>query len=213
MTFDAVLSMLSGQVIFDLPTLAQLSGENRATLRTQLSRWLKSGRIVPLRRGMYALAQRYRSTPVNAAELANRLYRPSYLSTEWALGFYGLIPEMVVTYTSVSSRPPQAFSNDFGNFSYRHVKQDAFFGMVASSIAGRKVMLASPEKALLDLWYLNPGPWTQARMAAMRFQNTDLVDDGRLRESADRFASPRLKRATAVWSAYRACLHAGDIEL
>jgi predicted transcriptional regulator of viral defense system len=148
---------------------------------------------------MYALAERYRHASVNPAELANQLYRPSYLSREWALGFYGVIPEMVVTYTSVTTRVPRCFSNDFGRFEYRHIKQDAFFGYRALQIQGYKVMLATPEKALLDLWYLSAGPWTLERMAAMRFQNGESIDKANLDQYAERFESPRLSCAVGVW--------------
>ena len=136
MKFDTLLSMVGRQPYFDLATLLQLSGEDRAMLLTQLSRWTRAGKLEPLRRGMYALAARYRAAPINPAELANQLYRPSYLSTEWALGFYGLIPEMVVTYTSVTSRFPQGFVNAFGRFESRHVKQSALFGMRAPLYQG-----------------------------------------------------------------------------
>ena len=213
MKFDDLLSMVAGQSYFDLATLVQLSGEQRPKLRTQLSRWLKAGKLLPLRRGMYALAGRYRVDAVNPAELANQIYRPSYLSLEWALGFYGLIPEMVVTYTSVTSRAPRRFVNHFGSFDYRHVKQDAFFGFVTTLIQGHKVLLATPEKALLDHWYLNPGPWTPSRMAEMRFQHGGQLDRRQLQQVADRFASPRLYRALDVWRDFTDSQESGTVEL
>ncbi len=213
MKFDVLLSMVAKQPFFDLATLVQLSGENRTTLRTQLSRWSKAGKLNSLRRGMYALAERYRAEPINPAELANQLYRPSYLSREWALGFHGLIPEMVVTYTSVTTRVPRRFVNDFGNFEYRHIKPSALFGFLATRIQGHKVMLATPEKALLDFWYLSTGQWTMARMAAMRLQNWELVDRARLDQSAERFESPRLRRVVGTWREFIGSQQRGTVEL
>ena len=102
MKFDSLISMIGEHPFFDLATVVQLSGENKATIHRQLSRWIRAGKLIAVRRGMYVLASRYRRATVNPAELAGYLYRPSYLSREWALGFYGLIPEMVVTYTSVT---------------------------------------------------------------------------------------------------------------
>ena len=199
MTFDVFLSAIGRLPFFDLATVVQLAGERRTTVQTQLGRWVRSGRLVPLRRGMYAVAQRYRRTPINPAELANHLYRPSYLSREWALGYYGLIPEAVVTYTSATSRVPRRFENGFGTFEYRHVKRAAFFGYRALDMQGRRVLLAEPAKALLDFWHLTSGPWTIARMVEMRFQNFAVVNQEVLREYAARFSSPRLLRATDVW--------------
>lgn len=199
MKWDALIEAFAGHPWFDLATLAQLSGDARADLRVQLHRWVRANKLVPLRRGVYTLADRYRRASVNPAKLANELYRPSYLSGLWALGFYGLIPEKVVTYTSVTPRVPRRFENAFGNFEYRHVKQSAFLGYRVARIQGAAVFLAEPEKALLDLWHLERGPWTRDRMAGMRFQNTDAVRKARLKRYAAVFGSPRLLKAAEVW--------------
>ncbi|MBN1863437.1 MAG: hypothetical protein JW808_00905 [Victivallales bacterium] len=119
---------------------------------------------------MYAFGSDFRKTDVNPAELANLLYFPSYLSTSWALGFFGLIPEKVVVYTSITSRDPKTFRNAFGHFRYRHVKRDFFFGYRTVEVGGRKVLLAEPEKALLDFWYLEKGDWGESRLEEMRLQ-------------------------------------------
>jgi predicted transcriptional regulator of viral defense system len=199
MSYDELIRLLGAEGFFDLSSVAQLSGGQRHGVRMQLSRWCKSGKLLPLRRGMYAFPERSGGRHVNPAELANRLYAPSYLSGHWALGYLGLIPERVVTYTSVTSRAPRAFSNAFGTFQYRHVKPAAFFGYAPVEIDGRRVLLAEPEKALLDLWHLEPGAWDEARMAEMRFQGFELVKTRKLREYAARFESPRLAAAADVW--------------
>ena len=213
MTFDCILDLVAGQAVFDLATVLQLSGEKRAAVRTQLYRWTKQGKLVSLRRGMYALADRYRKVPINPAELANNLYRPSYLSGLWALGFYGLIPDKVETFTSVTPRVPRRFENELGRFEYRNVKQEYFFGYRGASIQGNLVLLADPEKALLDLWHLGRGTWSEDRMTEMRFQNQDAVNPGKLEEYAGRFDSPRLLRATKVWCESVRLDRAGTVEL
>ena len=213
MTFDSLVGTLASQPFFDLATVLLLSGENRAQVRTQLYRWVKAGKLLPLRRGMYALADRYRKASINPAELANHIYRPSYLSGLWALGFYGLIPEKVTTHTSVTSRIPRRFENPLGLFEYRHLKQSAFFGYRAVEILHRKVLLAEPEKALLDLWHLGKGRWTQERMGAMRFQNQDIVDQARLVRYAAVFDSPRVRHAAGTWSELARTDREGTLEL
>lgn len=200
MKFDHFISMLSDLPFFDLAMVVQLSGEPREKIRVQLYRWCKDGKVLSLRRGMYTLADRYRHVSVHPAELANQLYHPSYLSGLWALSFYGLIPEMVVTYTSITTRVPRRFQNAFGTFRYYNIKQPAFFGYRVAEMLERRVRLADPEKALLDLWHLEKGEWTQARMVEMRFQNTDLIDGERLLRYVARFESPRLFRAVEVWN-------------
>ena len=128
MKYDAFSAMLGDQSYFDIAMAAQLSGESRQTLRTQLHRWTKAGKLLPLRRGMYAFSDAARRRTINPAALSNYLYKPSYLSTYWALGYYGLIPERVAVFTSVTTRVPREFTNDFGVFRYSNIKKDLFFG-------------------------------------------------------------------------------------
>lgn len=200
MNFHRLVQMTSKQGYFDLATIVQLTGERRESIRMQLYRWCKAGKLISLRRGIYALPESYRSVTLNPAELANELYRPSYISTYWAIGFYGLIPERVVTYTSVTTRVPRSFENPLGTFSYRHIKAPAFFGYKSIAIDDRSVLIAEPEKAMLDLWYLEKGEWSRDRMEEMRFQNCDTLETSKLQSFAERYSSPRLTKATAVWN-------------
>ncbi len=187
---------------FDLATLAQFSNEPRASLRMQLSRLIKRGSLRALRRGMYVLGEPYRKATPNPALLANRIYAPSYLSFQWALGFYGLIPEKVMTYTSATPRVPRVFDNEFGRFQYRHIKPPCFAGYQAAEIDRQRVLIAAPEKALVDLWHIETGEWSADRMAGMRFQNVEQVSLKKLDSCVAMYRSPRLVRAARVWRAY-----------
>ena len=199
MCLDAALDLLGSLPFFDLATVAQLTEEPHGSLVNQMHRWSRAGKLVPLRRGMYAFADRYRRVPVSPASLANALYSPSYLSGLWALAFHGLIPEAVPSYTSVTTRTPRRFDNRFGAFVYHAIKRDFFFGYRTVSIAGAEVVIATPEKALLDLFHLNSGEWDRPRMVEMRFQQGEGIDRRRLREYAQRMGKPRILRAVQVW--------------
>jgi len=202
MRFEQLVAAIRSMPYFDLPTVAQLSGEPRQSLRMQLSRLVRQGKIKSLRRGMYALGEPYRKVNPSPALLANRIYTPSYLSFHWALGYYGLIPEKVVLFSSATTRGPRLFENEFGHFQYKHIKPDCFAGYQTVEIDRQKVLIAVPEKALLDLWHLENGEWTTERMASMRFQNFELVLLHKLNKYAGMFHSPRLLRAVRNWRAY-----------
>jgi predicted transcriptional regulator of viral defense system len=153
---------------------------------------------------MYAFPEVGTGVKINPALLANSLYRPSYISTYWALGFYSMIPEKVVTYTSITRRVTRSFSNFFGQFQYRSIKEVAFFGYKLLEIGDDEVLIAEPEKALLDLWYLESGEWNEARMTEMRFQNTEMVNRSQLNDYAARYKSPRLVKASRLWTSLAA---------
>ena len=213
MRFEQLIAAVRSMPYFDLPTVVQLSGEIRQSLRMQLSRLVRQGKIKSLRRGMYALGEPYRKVNPNPAMLANRIYTPSYLSFHWALGYYGLIPEKVVLYTSATARVPRLFENEFGRFQYKHIKPDCFAGYQTVEIDGQKVLIAVPEKALLDLWHIEDGEWTTERMAGMRFQNFEMVSLKKLSRYAEMFQSPRLVRAVRNWRAYAKAETKGEKEL
>lgn len=202
MKFDQLIAAIRSMSYFDLPTVAQLSGEPRQSLRMQLSRLVRQGKIKSLRRGMYVLGEPYRKVNPNPAVLANRIYTPSYLSFHWALGYYGLIPEKVVVYSSATTRVPRLFENEFGRFQYKHIKSVCFTGYQIVEMNGQKILIAAPEKALLDIWHIEDGEWTTERMAGMRFQNFEMVSLKKLNKYAEMFQSPRLVRAVRNWWAY-----------
>lgn len=202
MRFEQLIAAIRNLPYFDLPTVVQLSDEPRQSLRMQLFRLVRQGKVKSLRRGMYVLGETYRKMSPNPAMLANRIYTPSYLSFHWALGYYGLIPEKVVLYTSATTRVPRSFENEFGHFQYKHIKPDCFAGYQTVAMDGQNVLIAVPEKALLDLWHIENGEWTTERMASMRFQSFEMVSPKKLNRYAEMFQSPRLVRAVRNWQAY-----------
>lgn len=124
--------------------------------RNNLTRWVKKGYLIRLRQGYFAFPE-YKNKPEYALYLANKIYRPSYISLHKALSFYGLIPEAVVQITSVTSLKTASFVNAFGEYSYKNIKEDLLFGYELKQMAdNRTIQFATPEKALLDLLYLYP---------------------------------------------------------
>ena len=209
MKFESLVRLTRDMACFDLALLVQAFDDRREVIRVQLSRWIGRGKVIRLRRGFYALADTYRHAPMIPAALANQLYRPSYLSGFWALGFYDLIPERVFWLTSVTTRVPRRFENPLGIFEYRNIKLEALFGYRTEAYGGTEILVAEPEKALLDHWHLTKGEWTSERLAEMRYQHADQVDKNRLKTYAARFGSPRLKRATRRWLALTAEMEIG----
>jgi predicted transcriptional regulator of viral defense system len=213
MDYGSLVKLTRAMPSFDLPLLVQAFDDRREVVRVQLSRWMKQGKVIGLRRGLYTLNETHRHAPLILAALANQLYRPSCLSGLWALGYYDMIPEQVVWLTSVTSRVPRHFENPVGVFDYRNIKQDCFFGYQTVAHGGADVLIAEPEKALLDHWHLTPGEWTTERLEEMRYQHVDRVAPERLRSYADRFRSPRLARAVKRWLAAAVGAEEGTVTL
>ena len=112
----------------------------------------KDGQLIRLKRGLYVVSSEVSGKPVNACLCANHIYGPSYVSQQWALRWYGLIPERVYTMTSVTTKRTRMFENSLGRFTYEQVKPEYFaIGVNGVVEDGVTFMMASREKALCDL--------------------------------------------------------------
>lgn len=109
----------------------------------------KTDLFVKLKNGLYAL----RSNFPAEAEIANRLYTPSYLSLEYALAHYRMIPETVYSITSVTTRTTRAFTAEGRSYEYSRIKRQAFTGYRNLTTEAGVILIAEPEKALADYLY------------------------------------------------------------
>lgn len=165
-------------------------------VQRQLSRWTASGRLLQLRRELYALSPPYQNTPPHPFLVANRLVRPSYLSCQAALVYHGMILESVPISTSVTTGRPGRRETPLGPFLYHHLGPRQFFGFALRGIGqGQAAFVAGPEKALLDLIYLTPGGDSEDYLEGLRLQRLDQLRPTVLAESARRFDKPKLWRA------------------
>ncbi len=185
------------------PSMVYAGEANPQAIQTQLSRWVKAGRLVKLARGKYILARPYRKVDPSLEYVANRLVYPSYVSFERALAWYGLIPETVALVTSATTTRPRVVENALGTFRYRHIHRRLFWGYEAVTHQGLEVMLAVPEKAILDLFYFQRGGATLAGIREMRLQNVDTLDPDRLRAFAQRTDVAKLRESVTRFLNYR----------
>ncbi len=198
MTFEELLRVVGDEPIFETGLLLAGNKDPHA-LRVQLSRWVRAGKLYRLRRGLYTLAPPYQRVRPHPFLVANHLVRPSYVSLQAALAYYNLIPEAVYMVTSVTTARPGERQTPLGVFLYRHVCPALFFGYRLEEVApGQRAFIALPEKALLDLVYLQPARDLQAYLKELRLQNLERLDPRRLREFAERSGVVKLRRAVDV---------------
>ena len=197
MEFTRLLEIIDDEPVFETGLL--LAGEvNPADVRRQLSRWTKAGRLYQLRRGLYAPAAPFQKVKPHPFLVANRLVRGSYVSQQSALAHDGLIPEVVPVTTSVTTARPGRWETPMGVYEFRHVKGAMLFGYRLTDLGGgQQAFVATPEKALLDLVYLQPGGDAREYLQELRLQNLERLDLDRLKRQAERAESPKLRRVAA----------------
>jgi predicted transcriptional regulator of viral defense system len=109
----------------------------------------KADLFVKLKNNLYAL----RSNLPAETEIANRLYAPSYLSLEYALAHYRMIPETVYSMTSVTTKITRTFTAEGRSYEYSRIKRKAFTGYRNFKTDAGVILIAEPEKALADYLY------------------------------------------------------------
>jgi predicted transcriptional regulator of viral defense system len=134
---------------FDYAFLLDAIKEYRSP-RDKITLMLKNGEIIRIRKGLYVRSRQFGGV-VEADEIANAVYGPSYISLHYALSHYSMIPERVVEITSVTSKRQKTFSTPVGRFSYSHIPVRAYSAGITIEKRGLVgVLMATPEKALCD---------------------------------------------------------------
>lgn len=123
--------------------------------RDKITRWLNGGDLIRVKKGLYVFGQRIAQRDYSMALLANLIYGPSALSLQYALSYYGLIPERVAMMTSITPKRNKYFKTPIGTFSYRYLHPEKYACEVqlVEVQQGIHCFMATPEKALCDLIY------------------------------------------------------------
>lgn len=174
-------------------------GEPIQSIRKQLNEWCKKHLVIQLRRGIYTINDSDKPMPTERTLIANSLVEPSYLSLEYALSYYGFIPERVDVLTSITTHKTQQFSNAYGVFVYHHIKEVAYTGFIEQKTkAGYSFFIATPEKAITDFLYYNLSKISMLDKNifedSYRFQNLESVDIQKLRQYGKIYGSIKLSK-------------------
>ena len=138
----------NNRTVYTFSNIALLTGEsNAAKLSNKLNYYVHSGKLLNPRKGIYA------KNNYNPEELACLLYTPSYISLEYVLQKAGVIFQYDEKITAVSylSRTVEIDKNVY---QYRKIKNEILIDM-SGIIRSNNLNIASPERAFLDVMYLN----------------------------------------------------------
>lgn len=137
--------------------------------------------ILPLKKGLYVTGEGIGSSRAPKELIANIAYGPSYVSLDYALSYYGIIPESVMQISSVCIKPSKIIRNSLGVFSYTHTPLPYYsFGIrQINTSAFHNYLMAQPEKALCDKIICTSGIQLRSRQDVYAL----LLEDWRMDES------------------------------
>ena len=146
---------------FNKRTAVILIGKKGKNLDKKIEQLKRKKYLLSLKKGIYVssvFVEKLGDRKPYSEYLANILRYPSYISLEYALAEYGLIPEGVSVITSISLKSGRVFENILGSFVYKNIKSELFSGFVERSFLDKNIKFATPAKALFDLLYLKKIP-------------------------------------------------------
>ena len=166
---------------------------------TKICREVKNGNLIKIINGLYET-----NPNVNGYLLAGSIYGPSYLSFEYALSYYGLIPEKITAYTSATfdKKKKKRYDNKFGTFLYRDIPNNVYpLGIKIIQEGEYMYQIATPEKALCDKLY------TISPIKNMKDLENVLFND--LRIDLDEFNKLNIEDIEQISNSY----HSQNVEL
>lgn len=148
---------------FTKQNLGLALGKEGEDLNYWIKRLTKQKLITPLKKGFY-VSSYYQDTMLRDPEqselywayLANVLRSPSYVSLEYVLAKYSIIPESVFSLTSVTLKSSRVYTSQKAAFVYQNIKRELYGGyrLLVFGGNGLLVKMARPCKALFDFLYL-----------------------------------------------------------
>ena len=185
--------------IFRIEEVKNYFHESATTIRVQLSRLSKNKKLIRLKKNLYTLPDFH----PDFFMIGQHMVEPSFYSLESVLSMHGIIPEGASTYTLITSKKTQHYTNQFGKFSYRHLSPNLFFGVEKREDG---VLMAVPEKALLDYLYLNSSKFKAdfAYFQAERFDELDTLNFSLLKKWAKHYGMKKLRDLVASLEKYKA---------
>jgi hypothetical protein len=149
---------------------------NYAKIYDKIRYEVKAGRLISIARELYET-----DPTTDGQYLAGRIFGPSYLSFDYALYVYSLIPETVYkTYTSATfnKRRKKKYQNNFGLFTYRDVPAEVYpLAVLIHEENGYSYQIATPEKALCDKLYTLPPIKNLTELKELLFEDLR-IDEG-----------------------------------
>lgn len=173
--------------VFSTKDIALLWGErSSAAARVRLNYYVKAGKLIRLHRGLYAKDQNY-----DQFELATKIYTPSYISFETVLARAGVVFQFYKS-IFVASYLSREIEIDGQRYSYRKIKET-----ILTNSAGLETKdnyyIASPERAFLDIVYLQKGYY---------FDNLSPLDWKKVFEILPIYNNKRMEKEIKKYQAY-----------
>ena len=165
--------------VFSHEMISSILEKSYNNVNEKISNLIRNGDLIRLKKGFYSFSKPYQSKPIDLISVAHSLYTRSYVSFDYALSVYGMIPERVNEITSATSKNEKLFDTQIGRFSYKKVSMEAYslgLDWIYDDIEGGR-FIATAEKALCDKIKYDRGIGTLTQSSMKEYLKYDLRID------------------------------------
>ncbi len=147
---DYILDLMrSSKTVFTFKDVILLWGESDVNfVKKKINRYVKAGKLNAIRRGIYSKDKNY-----DKYELATKIYTPSYVGLETTLGAAGVTFQLYSQIFAVSYATKE-IECDGQKYSFKKIKDTILTNQAGIEVRDN-YSIASPERAFLDVVYLN----------------------------------------------------------
>jgi len=187
MNFELFRREITSEV-FDYQILAKHLSDLKKP-RDKVSSLISQGKIVRIKKGLYVFGENWRKHPLSLEVIANLIYGPSCLSFEYALTRYGMMAERSIVITSLTIGDSKEFKTPIGIFEYRAIDREKFkMGIEYRDLNEEGgYLIASKEKAIVDLVYRTPGIRSVEKLRYFLFEEMRINEEMFHRLNRDKF--------------------------
>lgn len=187
--------------------LYEILKNDYVNVNDKISKLIKSGVLIKLKKGLYCFSIEYRETPLDFVSISSIIYSPSYVSFEYALSYHSMIPERVQEISCATSKNTKNYDTPIGRFSYKKIPLKAYpigVNWLYDEIEGGR-FIASPEKALCDKIKFDRGIGCLGQKAMINYLINDLrlqidfnLDIELIKKIADAYKSKNLNTLAII---------------
>jgi predicted transcriptional regulator of viral defense system len=188
LTFLEDLMLRFGKVV-TYEQIAPLVLTSDAVAKRQfVSRLAATGWLVRVKKGIYQVADisSLGTLTLSRYALAQILASGSYVSFEAALQFHGMHDQLLLTTSSVHRTQRPAVALEEHRYRFVKTSEQYFFGFEKHTLDGQKALLATPEKALIDMVQLHRSAHSTDRVAEVLSEYQGSIDCQRLQNYLSR---------------------------
>lgn len=171
------------------------SSWNYEQTKNMVTKLVKSGWLVRIKRGLYAISDLSTKgfLTISPLVVANLLLPESYVSFESALSHHGMFDQLTKQTISVSLKSYKSVNLSGISYSFVKTKPKLFFGWQDVLFGSLGAKIAYPEKALIDMVNFRRSQYTIDLVIEKLLEHRSELDLNRLNDYISKFSLTTLK--------------------